>query len=360
MDENLMVLAAPPADGEPFQTKEDLRTRLWTEAELLDAICWNASSGSTGEPVTYPWSTHDELIAARTVARVHAADERLPGRTGMVIAPTGLSAMWGHMVRQLRHLGLTTVLPGVESPARIVALMQRLQPAVVISVPLVFSRIAEAFERDGATIPCRPDLLLTGGDVLSAARRERIEMCWGAPVRNCYGLSEVFGPLAATAPRGGRLEWQAEEVWVEVIDPHSRQSVPLGDTGVAVLTPRWPRPNSLRRYWTGDLFRLLDWTAPGRPAFEVRGRERLARPTGLEVVDLDELVLRHPEAGTEWAWEESDATLTIAVEWRGGAAGCRTLEEQIATSAGRRVVVCRAEPGTLDRSHAKLGARRAS
>ena len=342
-----------------FQTKEDLRSRRYDLSAWPDVLYWFSSSGSTGDPVIYPWTAADQKIADAAVRKVHAGLDPMRGATGFVIAPTGLPGMWYHMDRQLHSLGLATVFPGVGSPERILELTERLQPRLLISLPMVLSRLGELRVLSGSDrAPLSGGMLFAGGDVLAPARRHRIEALWGASLQNFYGLSEVFGPLAGESDGSDALVWQADEVFVEILDPVTRQPVGPGETGVAVLTTLWDRPASLVRYWTGDCFRLLEWLAPGRPRFAMRGREQVRLP-GLKAdsfpIDVDQVLLSDPAAANEWTLSAKSGELVLTVETAAGLDGFnKETFEKVGALFELPVRWQAAPPGSLDRSVPKL------
>jgi phenylacetate-CoA ligase len=226
-----------------------------------------------------------------------------------------------------------------------------------MSLPLVLSRLGEIHAGTGRHL-MSDGALFSGGDVLSPARRRRIEAMWGVPLRNFYGLSEVFGPLASEKDDSGTFVWQAEEVRVELLDPVTAEPVSVGQTGIAVLTTLWERPASLTRYWTGDCFRLLEWLAPGRPLFEMRGREKVRLPAlkpELFPVDVDQAVLSDPAAGNEWTLRASPDQILLTVE---SASGVEAFDRQTLSMIGEMfeqpVLWQTATPGSLDRSIPKL------
>jgi phenylacetate-CoA ligase len=339
-----------------FQTKEQLRARRYELQATDEVLYWFSSSGSTGDPVIYPWTAADQQVADRTVARAHARLPAMHGSTGFVIAPTGLPGMWYHMDRQLHHLGLATVLTGI-APERILSLLATLRPTLLMSLPLVLSRLGEAHAARGGP-PLRDGVLFAGGDVLSAARRRRIETMWGAPLRNFYGLSEVFGPLATHSDASDALEWTADEVEIEILDRQTLRPVARGETGIAVLTTMWDRPASLKRYWTGDCFRLLRWSSPGHPVFEMRGREHVRLPGLLPEwfpVDLDDVLLSDPAAGNEWNFSERPEDVLLTVEANAPLDAIdRSTVARVEAMFDRGVELQAAAPGTLDRSVPKL------
>lgn len=259
------------------------------------------------------------------------------------------------MDRQLHHLGLATVFPGI-APERILTLLGMLRPRLLISLPLVLSRLGEAHASIGGP-PFTDGLLFAGGDVLSPARRRRIEALWGASLRNFYGLSEVFGPLASPPDDGDALEWNAEEVLVEILDRQTLRPVEPGQSGIAVLTTLWDRPASLERYWTGDCFRLLRWSSPGRPVFEMRGREQVRLP-GLRAewfpVDVDDALLSDPAAGNEWTFADRSGELFLTVETPALDAIDRQTVARVEAMFDRPMRLQAALPGTLDRTVPKL------
>lgn len=353
------LIGSPAWSELGFQTKEELRQRAYDVNAWPDVEYWFSSSGSTAEPVLYPWTTRDQRVADATVERAHAGIASKLRGTAFVVAPTGLPGMWHHMDRQLQGLGLSTVFPGVESPDRILGLIEKLRPRLVMSLPLVLCRLGELLVRIGAGPNLGGDgVLFAGGDVVSEGRRRRIEAFWGWQLWNFYGLSEVFGPLASEAHDPGVLTWQAKEVFVEILDPVSRQEVQPGQTGVAVLTTLWERPASLLRYWTGDCFRLVEWLAPGRPRFEMRGRQFVRLPGLREEhfpMDVDQVLLSDPAAGNEWTAFRDQGGVVITVETAEGLHGLDPQTLVRVESMFEWPVQWEAvPPGSLDRKVPKL------
>lgn len=338
--------------------KQDLRGRSYEPLSGYAVLHWLSSSGSTGQPVLYPWTADDEKIAEATLRKIHTPTERYAG-TALIVAPTGLPAMWYHMDRQLRSMGLATAFPGVDSTERIFNLIEQLQPSLLISLPLVLSRLGEFRVQSKLPGLLKNGLLFCGGDVLSHARRIRIEQLWGVQLKNFYGLSETFGPLADEVEGSHTLAWRAEQIYVEVLDAISKQPVGEGETGIAVITTLWERPASLVRYWTGDCFHLCGWLAPGQPLFEMRGREGERLP-GLKhdvfPLDVDEVMLADPAAGNEWMIvEEESSALTCRFET---AMNTEAIDPQtrkrLAGMFDSPLKLLGVAPGTLDRSIPKL------
>ena len=343
----------------PFMTKETLRGRRYNLSEWGGALRWYSSSGTTSQPILYPWTQDDEQQATRTLERIYSSADHAPCQTAFILAPTGLPSMWAHMERQTRFLKFASVFPGIDSPKRILGLLDLLHPRLLISLPLALSRMGELWQFSMYKKGCGPSLLYTGGDVLSEARRVRLSALWKAKIRNYYGMSEVFGPLASEDGQPGVLVWHADEVYVEVLDPITFRSIEAGQTGVAVLTTKWKRPAQLVRYWTGDFFKLLGWDAPGRPRFVVKGRQKVGLP-GLQrdhfPVDVDQILLSDPMLGNEWEIQVRDKHVMVLCESVHPISAINPATVQNLRACFEIPLVLEvAPPGTLNRSALKLG-----
>jgi phenylacetate-CoA ligase len=92
-----------------------------------------------------------------------------------------------------------------------------------------------------------------------------------------YGLSEIIGPGVASechqAQRGLHI-WE-DHFLCEVIDPDTRQPVPLGEAGELVLTTLTKEALPMLRYRTRDITRLTD-----EPCVCGRTHRRMLRVTG--------------------------------------------------------------------------------
>jgi phenylacetate-CoA ligase len=140
--------------------------------------------------------------------------------------------------------------------------------------------------------------LITGGEPLSGARRDRLSELWGGiPVIDEYGCTEL-GSLAGTCPAGRQHLW-ADRVKPEVYHPESGQITDDG-TGELVLTPLFLEAMPLIRYNMKDRVSLsygecpCGWHLPtirllGRTAqsFTV-GEVRVSQP------DIEDVVFQLP------------------------------------------------------------------
>jgi phenylacetate-CoA ligase len=124
-----------------------------------------------------------------------------------------------------------------------------------------------------------------GGSI--PATRARIERLWpGAVVFDHHGMTEV-GPVTYQCPaRPGSLHVLESAYLPEVIDPHTDQPVPAGETGELVLTTLDRIGSPLLRYRTGDLVK------PRRRSVCLCGRHELALDGGILGRSDDMVVVR--------------------------------------------------------------------
>ncbi len=308
----------------PFTTKEELRNALPMERAAVDRrdiAYYFASSGTTGVPTISVWSDHDteilRTVAIRAMSSLGVGDED----TAMLVAPMGPSIMWFCMMQQFNAVGCGVYPVGTPPPEIILRALSELPISVAISLPSTFTRLADFLAAGGAPRPRWDNLrqLQCGGDVLTDARRRRIEEFWQAECFNLLGLSEVFGPIAYECRERTGLHLASDLVYVEVVDPETRQAVPTGQDGVAVYTTLWPKASPLLRYWSDDFVRLdMAPCACGRPGPRLT---YLGRPLDMAWMggrrvfagEIEQIVLSYP-VGNEFALVLSDDGVVLQVE----------------------------------------------
>lgn len=101
-----------------------------------------------------------------------------------------------------------------------------------------------------------PKLLLSKGELLDEATRQRVERALRAPLVDYYATEEV-GIIAWQPPAERRYVIDADLVHVEVIDPATGETLPAGKRGELVVTNLTMRAMPIVRYRTGD-FAVLE------------------------------------------------------------------------------------------------------
>lgn len=195
----------------------------------------------------------DRWAALGLVRPPHPLDDRLPQRIWRALA-----------------LYPRTVVDALAPPADIAATLGRLRPDMVTGYPGVIERVAQALSVDNGGAP-RPRLVVTGGEVLTPAARERIARAFGATVRQIYGSHEC--PLIAWECVGGHgLHVWDYGVVLEVVRD-GRPARP-GESGEVVLTTLHSFAMPFIRYVLGDNVVVGETPCPcGAPFATIRAVE---------------------------------------------------------------------------------------
>ncbi len=186
------------------------------------------TSGSTGNPAVVLYDrlmidASSAVAALRTFARPEdlRAFLRHGKKTAGVFAGSGFYLACG-MSRylQLKMPGRQTkITVDINEPeARIVRELNAFQPAMLSGYP---SNLALLAEEDGLTI--RPDVVITGGELLTDSVRRKLSDRFACYVQTHYSCTEA-GEIACEC-REGRLH--INEDWV-IVEPVDRNNCPLG------------------------------------------------------------------------------------------------------------------------------------
>src|SRR3954454_12028312 len=288
-----------------YTTKEELRAGQERDPPFGEHLCASrdalvrihVTSGTTGRPVAIGLTRadHDRNSA------IGGAAFRIAGvRPDDVVAHCLNYALYAggiadHMA--LEHSGATVVPVGVGQSQRLLELIPRLGITSVfgtLSYPSHLARKARELELEPRDLGLR--LLVTAGEPgagLAAVRRE-IELAWGAPVADTFGMSDVWSTMAGECGQGQGMHVTAgEAALVELCDPDTGEPVDIEDgaTGELVWTHVDREASPLLRYRSADLARV--WTAPcacGREGLRIRiegRRDDMIRVRGANV---------HPQA----------------------------------------------------------------
>lgn len=96
--------------------------------------------------------------------------------------------------------------------------------------------------------------ICTAGEVLSEARRRRLELLWGVPIYNFYGTTEL-GNLAVS-DNDIELKASSKDFYFEVLDEKSKKTVDEYEKGILYVTTLRKESFPLIRYNTKDIVSL--------------------------------------------------------------------------------------------------------
>ncbi|RQO31515.1 phenylacetate--CoA ligase [Taibaiella sp. KBW10] len=246
----------------PITYKQDLRDHypfglLTVPRSALARI--HCSSGTTGRPTVVGYTQEDIDLFTEVVARsLKAAGAEkgmlLHNAYGYGIFTGGLGLHYG-----AEGLGMTVLPISGGMTTRQVDLIMDFKPEVICCSPSYALTIADEFAKRGITpedISLKYAVL--GSEPWTEIVRKHIEDRLGVVATNIYGLSEIIGPGVAIEDfeeQGGSYIWE-DHFYPEILDPLTKEPLPLGSEGVLVLTTLTKKGMPLLRYWTNDITRL--------------------------------------------------------------------------------------------------------
>jgi phenylacetate-CoA ligase len=253
----------------PVTTKEDVRRRNrdYFGAPAGDWVDLLTTSGTTGKPIYMP-ATRGDL---RRVAVGASQTVALSGLCNKDVAHLTLPmSAWMWMAGYGFYLGFTTLGAtvlrfGVGFSEKSVQVMKDLEATALIAAPSYAVKLGACARNMGVKTSLRR-VFTVGENVLAMDFKKnslgkKIEMLWGAELFSCYGATE--GPfMAVECDRHQGHHVNPYEVYVEITDPATGESLPPGKPGIVTITPLKAEGFPLIRYATGDVAFLIDEPCP--------------------------------------------------------------------------------------------------
>ncbi len=244
----------------PFTVKNDLRDNYpfgLCAVEMKDLVRVHASSGTTGKPITGPYTADDLAQWAHCMARELWAqgvrsDDIVQNAYGMGLFTGGLGFYLG-----AQELQCCLVPTGSGMTERQIMLMQDFGTTVLFSTPSYALTIVEKAEKIGVDLRKLPVRIgCFGAEPWTVEMRKEIEERMGIAAHEAYGLTEMMGPGVGFSCEAYRLHLNEDHVYPEIVDPTTLEPVPLGEKGELVFTALQRRAMPLLRYRTRDITSL--------------------------------------------------------------------------------------------------------
>ena len=344
-------LGAAPLRALPILTKAELVERfdeLVTDRQLhlddLGAVVTapvgkrpagryrvGASSGSAGQPCLFPFDEAEwvGLIANSARARAVAGHPEVAGavRTARIGSPSPwhLSRQVAATLHDPRKPSLT--LSAASDVDELVTELGRYRPHVLTGYASVLVALAD--RQLAGQLAITPAQVLSGGERLTPAARERITEAWGSQPFDQYLTTEA-GFVAIECSEHAGLHVMDDHVVVEVVDAAGEPVAP-GDEGDRVLlTVLGSRTLPLVRYALEDVATIDPSPCPcGRPSPRLRSVAGAARALlrfpgrdGSEVEVHPVVVTSVLDAAPVGAWQvlhEAGRLRVLVVGWRSDA-----------------------------------------
>jgi phenylacetate-CoA ligase len=252
----------------PFTVKNDLRDNYpfgLCAVPLKEVVRVHASSGTTGKPITGPYTAADleqwtECMARLIWAAGVREDDVFQNGFGHGLFTGGLGFHQG-----ASRIGCTVVPTGSGMTERQIMLMKDFATTALCCTPSYALTIAERAEEIGTPIKDLPLRVgLFGAEPWTMAMCYEIEERMGIRATNNYGLTEMAGPgisFECMESREG-MHINEDHYIAEIIDPETLQPVPPGQKGELVLTSIQRRAMPLLRFRTKDITSLSRETCP--------------------------------------------------------------------------------------------------
>jgi|UniRef100_A0A7C4ASF6 phenylacetate-CoA ligase len=244
----------------PFTVKTDLRDNYpfgLCAVPLSQVVRIHASSGTTGKPITGPYTAEDLDQWSECMARGLWAQEVRPesiaqNAYGMGLFTGGLGFLQGAM-----KIGCAVVPSGSGMTERQIMLIQDFGTTALFCTPSYCLTIIEKAERMGVDL--KKTALRTGhfgAEPWTVEMRNEIEARSGIHAYEHYGLTELMGPGVSFTCEHYRIHVNEDHVYPEIVDPGTLEPLELGQEGELVFTSLQRRAMPMIRYRTRDICRL--------------------------------------------------------------------------------------------------------
>jgi phenylacetate-CoA ligase len=245
----------------PFTIKNDLRDNYpfgLCAVPMSEVVRIHASSGTTGKPITGPYTAQDLDLWGECMARtLWSAGVRksdiFQNAYGYGLFTGGLGFHEG-----ATRIGCAVVPTSSGLTERQIMLMQDFGATALGSTPTYALTIAEKAERMGLDMHAFPLRIgVFGAEPWSPEMRNEIERKMGIAAHEAYGLTEMGGPGVAFSCEYYKLHINEDHMLAEVIDPETEKRLPYGEPGELVFTALQRRAMPMIRYRTKDITRLI-------------------------------------------------------------------------------------------------------
>lgn len=246
----------------PFTIKNDLRDNYpfgLCAVPMQDVVRVHASSGTTGKPITGPYTADDLDQWSNCMARnLYAAGVRsndiLQNSYGIGLFTGGLGFLQG-----AEKLGATLIPTSSGQTERQIIIMQDFGTTVLCCTPSYALTIAEKGQQMGVNFKnLRLRIGVFGAEPWTVEIRKEIEERLGIKAHEAYGLTELMGPGVAfdCQAQDGFLHINEDHILTEIIDPVTGEVLPQGTKGELVFTAIQRRAMPMLRYRTRDITML--------------------------------------------------------------------------------------------------------
>jgi phenylacetate-CoA ligase len=245
----------------PFTAKTDLRDHYpfgLCAVPLSQVVRIHASSGTTGKPITGPYTANDleqwtECMARTLYAAGVRSQDICQNAYGMGLFTGGLGVHQG-----ATRIGAAVIPISSGQTERQIMILQDFGVTVLCCTPTYALNIAERAEEMGVKIRDLPLRIgCFGAEPWTIEMRKEIEQRLGIKAMETYGLTEFGGPgTSFDCIEQNGLHINEDHFIPEIVDPVTGEVLPLGTKGELVLTAIQREAMPMIRYRTRDITTL--------------------------------------------------------------------------------------------------------
>ena len=245
----------------PVTVKNDLRDNYpfgLCAVPMKDVCRVHASSGTTGKPITGPYTAEDlaqwsECMARNLWSAGIRPDDIVQNAYGHGLFTGGLGFHQG-----LSLIGCAIVPTSSGLTERQITLLKDFGANALCCTPsyaLTLAERAAEMKVDIRSLPLRVGVF--GAEPWSISMRREIEERTGIKAMEAYGLTELGGPgISFDCEAQDGLHINEDHFLAEIVDPATLEPLPLGEKGELIFTSLQRRAMPMLRYRTKDITRL--------------------------------------------------------------------------------------------------------
>ncbi|MBP7087618.1 MAG: phenylacetate--CoA ligase, partial [Methanomassiliicoccales archaeon] len=296
----------------PFMTKKDLRDGYPDKLMMRDRgdlLRYHASSGTTGKATIVGYTKNDLENWSESLARAMTSFGL--GRKDVIqVANTyGLFSGGLGFHYATEKIGATVVPASTGNTDRQLELICDLGVTAMAATPSYLMYLGEVAEKKGIDIRRDTKLRfgLLGGEPWSDRMRDRIYEKLGIRGFNCFGASELSGPLFMECAEQDGIHFWGDLALLEIVDPETGEPLEPGQKGEMVVTMLQKEAFPMMRYRMGDITSIMAEPCPCGRAHpritRIQGRvDDMIIIRGINVFpsQVEHSLMQHPELGNEF------------------------------------------------------------
>lgn len=292
------------------------------------------SGGSTGKPLFYPRTAEDIRYGQLGFKRALHLAGFGPDDIAHMSMPLGIHPAGHMMARSGSAAGVGMVWAGGGNTlpsATQLDLVSLFQPTAWIGMASYGIQLGNLAKTEGLDLAASSvERILCSAEPLSASKRQKLSELWGAPVRDCYGMTEAMMLGCEDAAMDGFRFW-SDFCYPEVLDPDTLKPVAEGTPGLLVITSLVTNnATPFVRWNTGDIVTMRHGV-DGAGAYDVfplvKHTHRTAgfvkvRGINIGFTDLEDLMFASAAVSdfrVEIVWQNDRDELDVYVELAEGA-----------------------------------------